>query len=558
MLRASWKSLLGRKLRLFMSAFAIVLGVSFVSGSLDLHRHPRQAPSTASSTPSATSSCGPESAGDFDAAALERHDRPGRRWSATSPAPPGVARADGNVSDQTTFVVSKNGKLIGGGGAPGLGLQLQRRPDRRRRAAGRHSSPGRWPERAGRGRARQRAPPSGRATASATRHAGDQRRPAATVTRHPRRHRRVQVRRHRRRDAWRSSTPGPRRSSTSAAGTSTPTSGSPPRTATSQEDLADAVQAALPAGLEAVTGDAVAKESARPASARRCRSSTPSCWSSPAIALFVGSLPHHQHVLDPRRPAQPRARAAPGARRRPAPGDPLGAVRGVRRRARRLDGRPGPRASCSPSGIKALFAQFGLDLSGSPLVFQPAHRAGRVCRRAGRDDGRRLPARPPGGQDAAGGGDARRRRAARVGPALARAVRGSVLTVVGCLAAFLGAFTDDRPTRRCWVGRRASSPSCSAVALTSPVLGRPVIAAAGLVYRRLFGAVGVMAEQNAVRNPRRTAATASALMIGLDPGVDDVRVRRLGEGQRRQVDRAELRRRLRGLQRDPAAVLVAR
>ena len=34
MLRASWKSLMGRKLRLFMSAFAIILGVSFVSGSL--------------------------------------------------------------------------------------------------------------------------------------------------------------------------------------------------------------------------------------------------------------------------------------------------------------------------------------------------------------------------------------------------------------------------------------------------------------------------------------------------------------------------------------------
>ena len=34
MMRASWKSLLGRKLRLFMSAFAIVLGVSFVAGSL--------------------------------------------------------------------------------------------------------------------------------------------------------------------------------------------------------------------------------------------------------------------------------------------------------------------------------------------------------------------------------------------------------------------------------------------------------------------------------------------------------------------------------------------
>ena len=32
-LRASWRSLLARKLRLFMSAFAIILGVAFVSGS---------------------------------------------------------------------------------------------------------------------------------------------------------------------------------------------------------------------------------------------------------------------------------------------------------------------------------------------------------------------------------------------------------------------------------------------------------------------------------------------------------------------------------------------
>ena len=33
MLRASWKSLLARKLRLFMSAFAVILGVAFVAGS---------------------------------------------------------------------------------------------------------------------------------------------------------------------------------------------------------------------------------------------------------------------------------------------------------------------------------------------------------------------------------------------------------------------------------------------------------------------------------------------------------------------------------------------
>ena len=39
-IRAALKSLLGRKLRLLMSTFAIVLGVAFVSGHPDLLRHP--------------------------------------------------------------------------------------------------------------------------------------------------------------------------------------------------------------------------------------------------------------------------------------------------------------------------------------------------------------------------------------------------------------------------------------------------------------------------------------------------------------------------------------
>ncbi|WKK21515.1 ABC transporter permease [Streptomyces olivoreticuli] len=48
----------------------------------------------------------------------------------------------------------------------------------------------------------------------------------------------------------------------------------------------------------------------------------------------------------------------------------------------------------------------------------------------------------------------------------------------------------------------------------TPLLSRPLIAAASPVLR-LFGISGKLARQNAVRNPRRTAATASALMIGL-------------------------------------------
>ncbi len=53
------------------------------------------------------------------------------------------------------------------------------------------------------------------------------------------------------------------------------------------------------------------------------------------------------------------------------------------------------------------------------------------------------------------------------------------------------------------------------VALMSPVIGVPIIRGLGVVYRRLFGTVGTLASENSLRNPRRTAATASALMIGL-------------------------------------------
>lgn len=52
------------------------------------------------------------------------------------------------------------------------------------------------------------------------------------------------------------------------------------------------------------------------------------------------------------------------------------------------------------------------------------------------------------------------------------------------------------------------------VFVLTPLLSRPLIAAAAPVLR-LFRVSGRLARQNAVRNPRRTAATASALMVGL-------------------------------------------
>jgi putative ABC transport system permease protein len=53
------------------------------------------------------------------------------------------------------------------------------------------------------------------------------------------------------------------------------------------------------------------------------------------------------------------------------------------------------------------------------------------------------------------------------------------------------------------------------VAMLSPLVARPVSQFLGWVPARLRGTSGVLARENAMRNPRRTATTASALMIGL-------------------------------------------
>jgi putative ABC transport system permease protein len=53
------------------------------------------------------------------------------------------------------------------------------------------------------------------------------------------------------------------------------------------------------------------------------------------------------------------------------------------------------------------------------------------------------------------------------------------------------------------------------VTMLAPVISVPVMKVLGAPFARLLGSPGRLARQNALRNPRRTAATASALMIGL-------------------------------------------
>ncbi|GGO95848.1 ABC transporter permease [Wenjunlia tyrosinilytica] len=60
-----------------------------------------------------------------------------------------------------------------------------------------------------------------------------------------------------------------------------------------------------------------------------------------------------------------------------------------------------------------------------------------------------------------------------------------------------------------------SALTMAGVIVLAPLLSRPMVSLAGRVSTRLFGVTGKLAKENALRNPRRTAATASALMIGL-------------------------------------------
>jgi putative ABC transport system permease protein len=99
---------------------------------------------------------------------------------------------------------------------------------------------------------------------------------------------------------------------------------------------------------------------------------------------------------------------------------------------------------------------------------------------------------------------------ARTRSLVVRNTIGAVLSGAGTIAVITATtMTDGEPV----LGLGAVLLLTGVFVLT-PLLSRPVIAAAAPVLRR-FGVTGALARQNAVRNPRRTAATASALTIGL-------------------------------------------
>ena len=132
MLKATWRSVFAHKLRLFLSAFAVILGVAFVAGSyiftdtLDRAFTGLTSGAVGDVIVQPGSSDGDEGGGGGPVAQ-------GTRTVPASlveelAAVPGAARADGRVSNFGTFVVGKDGKLIGGQGPPGIAVNRSEGP----------------------------------------------------------------------------------------------------------------------------------------------------------------------------------------------------------------------------------------------------------------------------------------------------------------------------------------------------------------------------------------------------------------------------------------------
>jgi putative ABC transport system permease protein len=505
MLHASWKSLLARKLRLLMSGFAIVLGVAFVAGSLIFTDTLGQAFTKIMAG----------SVGDVVVRPVGAVNDQNTQSAKTLPASlvktlatvDGAARVDGSVSAVGVFVIGRDGKVIGAQGAPGIAVNFSDAPAAHG-VQGLSITSGRPPARAGEitldpvtadkagykigdtvPMVTSGAQPTLKATMVGIGKFGGGGLAGASLTTFDLK-------------TAQQLFEGGKDVYTGIWVTA--------RDGVSQAELRDQVKAVLPAGAEAVTGDKAADESASEINQALSFIST-FLLVFAGVSLVVGTflIINTFSILVAQRSRELALFRALGASRRQVGrsvlfealvigfiGSTVGLALGF----------------VLATGIKALFAAIGLDLSGSPLVFEPrtaliAYLVGILVTA--------FAAYLPG------------RRASRIAPVEAlrddvampessirrRAGIGLAMTALGAVALVVGLFTSIT-NALVYIGGGMLFVVVG-VAIASPLLGRPVVALVGMVYRRMFGTVGRLAEQNAMRNPRRTAATASALMVGL-------------------------------------------
>ncbi|SOD80501.1 putative ABC transport system permease protein [Streptomyces sp. 1222.2] len=99
-------------------------------------------------------------------------------------------------------------------------------------------------------------------------------------------------------------------------------------------------------------------------------------------------------------------------------------------------------------------------------------------------------------------------------PLRMRAVAGGIVGAAGAAALAGCAVSSDTGSAASLLGLGVVLTLVATV-IAGPLLVRPVIRVLGGAFPALFGSVGRMSQRNALRNPRRTGATASALMVGI-------------------------------------------
>lgn len=99
------------------------------------------------------------------------------------------------------------------------------------------------------------------------------------------------------------------------------------------------------------------------------------------------------------------------------------------------------------------------------------------------------------------------------GKSIARAITGALITAVGVVLIAIG-LTAHIKRAYVPVGLGAALTFIG-VAVLGPVIAKPVSRILGAPLPKIKGETGVLARENAMRNPKRTSATAAALMIGV-------------------------------------------
>ncbi|GII51786.1 ABC transporter [Planotetraspora thailandica] len=274
-------------------------------------------------------------------------------------------------------------------------------------------------------------------------------------------------------------------------------------------ELAQRVTAAVPKGYEAVTSKQAADEASGDVKELLGFLGT-FLLTFGVISIFVGSfiIFNTFSMLVAQRTRELALLRAVGASRRQVTRSIMGEALGVGL----LGSIAGLLAGAGLAvGLRGLFSAVGADLPTTALVIEPstiawtlavgvtvtlfaayfpARRAARIAPVAALQDGLAAPAR-----------------SLRV-----RAVAGGLLALTG--GAVLAAGLSGAGEALALVGAGALLVFL-AVAMLSPLFARPVTRALGTPLVRLAGATGNLGSRNAQRNPRRTSATAAALMIGM-------------------------------------------